>query len=59
MKAKNHTRSLHRHHRRRHEEPLPHELGTHLFALIKRNLLARRQRPLETVQTPSQLDFAF
>ncbi|MEX1045081.1 MAG: hypothetical protein WEC73_03040 [Chthoniobacterales bacterium] len=43
-----------RHHQ---EEPLPHELGTHLFALIKRNLLARR-RPDRT-PAASQLTFAF
>jgi len=57
MKAKNHTRSANRTRRARHSEPLPHELGTHLFALIRRNLLARRQ----TQHTPSadQLTFAF
>lgn len=57
MKAKNHhstTPSTRRAPRR--EEPLPHELGTHLFALIKRNLLARRQ---PAAPAPSQLTFAF
>jgi hypothetical protein len=55
MKAKIHA-STHR--RTRSDEPLPHELGLHLFALVKRNLLARR-----TVRPPqpraSQLTFAF
>mgnify|MGYP006952834039 CR=1 FL=1 len=57
MKAKNHTRSVNRTRSNRQEEPLPHELGTHLFALIKRNLLARRQSP----HNPSadQMTFAF
>jgi hypothetical protein len=57
MKAKNHTRSANRSRNIREEEPLPHELGTHLFALIKRNLLARRQ----SSHPPSadQLTFAF
>jgi hypothetical protein len=57
MKAKNHpnpTRSI-----RRHEEPLPHELGTHLFALIKRNLLARREQRSSLAQPANQLTFAF
>ncbi|MFZ9932237.1 MAG: hypothetical protein ACO3J2_03590 [Chthoniobacterales bacterium] len=54
MKAKN--RITHRRSTRR-EDPLPHEVGTHLFALIKRNLLARRQ-PAGT-PSPSQLTFAF
>ena len=54
MKAKKHPDHLTRH--RRHEEPLPHELGTHLFALIKRNLL-NRTRPVPA--TASQLTFAF
>ncbi|MEX1116333.1 MAG: hypothetical protein WEB53_13865 [Akkermansiaceae bacterium] len=53
MKAKKNPNHLTRH---RHEEPLPHELGTHLFALIKRNLLARA-KPAPT--TASQLTFAF
>jgi len=55
MKAKNHPRSIRRH---RQEAPLPHELGTHLFAMIKRNLLARR-RPSSTPTPASQLTFAF
>ena len=54
MKAKN--RITHRHSVRR-EELLPHEVGTHLFALIKRNLLARRQPSAPSSQ--SQLTFAF
>ena len=54
MKAKN--RITHRHSIRR-DEPLPHEVGAHLFAVIKRNLLARRQ-PIAT-PSPSQLTFAF
>jgi hypothetical protein len=45
--------------RRRDEEPLPHELGAHLFALIKRNLLARRAAHPRTAPRPSQLTFAF
>ena len=40
----------------RHDEPLPHELGAHLFALIKRNLLARGKPAPET---PGQMTFAF
>lgn len=54
MKAKN--RHVHRPISRR-DEPLPHEVGAHLFALIKRNLLARRAK--QTAQPPSQLTFAF
>ena len=54
MKAKN--RITHRYTSRR-EDPLPHEIGAHLFALIKRNLLARRQ-PTAT-PSASQLTFAF
>jgi hypothetical protein len=53
MKAKN--RITHRHTTRR-EDPLPHEVGAHLFALIKRNLLSRRQ-PTARPST-SQLTFA-
>jgi hypothetical protein len=56
MKAKTHPqtsrRNLHR------DEPLPHELGVHLFAVIKRNLLARRERRPSPAAT-SQLTFAF
>jgi hypothetical protein len=54
MKAKKHTTPSNRH--PRNDEPLPHELGAHLFALIKRNLLARA-RPAQAA--PSQLTFAF
>lgn len=54
MKAKKHLHHVHRH--RRDEEPLPPELGTHLFALIKRNLLARAK---PAPNAPSQLTFAF
>jgi hypothetical protein len=57
MKAKTHLPSGHRTRRTRHDEPLPHELGTHLFALIKRNLLARRQSP--PAAAADQLTFAF
>ena len=57
MKAKTHPSPGHN--SRRREEPLPHELGTHLFALIKRNLLARRQPRPSITQPPSQLTFAF
>ncbi len=55
MKAKNHPVSR----RRRDEEALPHELGAHLFALIKRNLQARRAAYPQTAPQPSQLTFAF
>jgi hypothetical protein len=53
MKAKNlrHTRRS-----RREEAPLPHELGPHLFAMIRRRLLAQRQ-PAPPPAT--QLTFAF
>jgi hypothetical protein len=54
MKAKN--RITHRQNLRR-EDPLPHEVGAHLFALIKRNLLARRQTT--AAPSPNQLTFAF
>jgi hypothetical protein len=57
MKAKTHPNPNHR--LRHHEEPLPHELGTHLFALIKRNLLARREQRPSMTQRPNQLTFAF
>jgi hypothetical protein len=55
MKAKTPAR----HHRPNPaNEPVPHELGRHLFALIKRNLLARReQRPRNP--RADQLTFAF
>jgi hypothetical protein len=56
MKAKTHPQPARDNIRR--EEPLPHELGVHLFALIKRNLLSRReQRPVAA--PASQLTFAF
>lgn len=54
MKAKNHRTQRNNNGR---EEILPHEAGTHLFALIKRNLLARREKA--PAQPPSQLTFAF
>jgi hypothetical protein len=57
MKAKTHPSSAR--YIRRQEEPIPHELGTHLFALIKRNLLARRQQRPSATPAPSQLTFAF
>ena len=56
MKAKTHPQPPRSSTRR--EDPLPHELGVHLFALIKRNLLSRReQRPVAA--PASQLTFAF
>jgi len=54
MKAKN---RLNQRHINRREDPLPHEVGAHLFALIKRNLLARHGKT--TTPAPSQLTFAF
>jgi hypothetical protein len=54
MKAKNRTTHRHQTHR---EDLLPYEVGSHLFAMIKRNLLARRKpapRP-----SSCQLTFAF
>jgi len=54
MKAKN---RLSRRDHREHEEPLPHEVGAHLFALIKRNLLSRHAKP--PAPRPNQLTFAF
>jgi|GEM_PF-1468147 len=56
MKAKNQPRPANR---RRDDEPLPHELGVHLFALIKRNLQARRAARPSGGPAPSQLTFAF
>jgi len=41
---------------RREEAPLPHELGPHLFAMIRRRLLAQRQPPPPTA---TQLTLAF
>jgi hypothetical protein len=55
MKAKKHTRPVIRT-TRRDNELLPHELGAHLFAVIRRNLLARRQPPAPQA---TQLTFAF
>ena len=57
MKAKNHTRSGHRTLSIRRNDPLPHELGVHMFALIKRNLLARRRS--QDAPSASQLTFVF
>ncbi len=55
MKAKTPIRQLRRN---SPEEPVPHELGRHIFALIKRNLLAQRTgRP--TTPRSDQLTFAF
>lgn len=54
MKAKKNTRPFNR----RREEPVPHELGTHLFAMIKRNLLARRMAG-QPAPRPCQMTFAF
>jgi hypothetical protein len=55
MKAKTPHRNMHRNSQ---NQPVPHELGRHLFALIKRNLLAQREgRP--TRPPASQLTFAF
>jgi len=57
MKAKTTHRNGHNR-RNNHDQTVPHELGRHLFALIKRNLLARREaRP--SPQVASQLTFAF
>jgi hypothetical protein len=55
MKAKRLPSHLNRR-RQREEEALPHELGTHLFAMIRRNLLARQQPPAPTA---TQLSFGF
>ena len=54
MKAKNHP--SHRQSIRR-DNALPHEVGPHLFALIKRNLLARQNK--QAAQPPNQMTFAF
>jgi hypothetical protein len=54
MKAKNTSHQRPR--KLRNEETLPHELGRHLFAMIRRNLL-NRQKPQST--TADQLTFAF
>ena len=56
MKAKS-TRPQPKHNtRNRDQDPLPHELGAHLFALIRRNLLARGQQAAPPCR---QLTFAF
>jgi hypothetical protein len=54
MKAKNAT--IHRNRNHQSHEPLPHELGRHLFAMIRRNLTSRQQAP---APQPAQLTFAF
>jgi hypothetical protein len=54
MKAKKHTRHSHRN--RHRDEILPHELGTHLFAIIRRNLGRKPQLPPEQ---HVQLSFGF
>lgn len=58
MKAKNRSRrsTINSPARPHREEPLPHELGPHLFAMIRRNILAR-SAPAPQPQT--QLTFAF
>jgi len=56
MKAKTHPQTSRKTPHR--DEPLSHELGVHLFALIKRNLLARRERR-PSPAAASQLTFAF
>ena len=57
MKAKKHPHLSRRPASRRPEyDVLPHELGTHLFAMIRRNLLAARR---EVSARPTQLNFAF
>lgn len=53
MKAKNSTTQGHRN---LNHEPLPHELGRHLFAMIRRNLATRQQAP---APRHAQLTFAF
>tara|TARA_B110000285_G_scaffold29369_1_gene29660 strand:+ start:347 stop:520 length:174 start_codon:yes stop_codon:yes gene_type:complete len=57
MKAKNIYRPLRTTRRHRTEDPLPHEVGTHLFAIIRRNLIARREHA--KTKAVSQLTFAF
>jgi hypothetical protein len=56
MKAKTTNPHHRRNTRNRDQDPLPHELGAHLFALIRRNLLARA-RP--SAPPTRQLTFAF
>jgi hypothetical protein len=55
MKAKRLHPNINRR-RQREEDPLPHELGTHLFAMIRRNLLARQQPPAPMA---TQMSFGF
>lgn len=55
MKAKKHTARANRESAGHSSEPLPFELGAHLFALIRRNLLASG-RTQEA--PPVQLTFA-
>lgn len=55
MKAKNHARKAHRTNRSSHDL-LPHELGAHLFAIIRRNLAARRE---SSAIRDEQMTFAF
>ena len=57
MKAKNIYRPLRTTRRHRTEDPLPHEVGTHLFAIIRRNLITRREHA--KTKAVSQLTFAF
>ncbi|MEI7864530.1 MAG: hypothetical protein WCI38_04085 [Chthoniobacterales bacterium] len=53
MKAKKYTTSRTAN---RHGEALPHELGAHLFALIRRNIV-RPNQPAPSAKV--QLQFAF
>ena len=54
MKAKKHT--SHSNRNRRGQEPIPHQLGTHLFAMIRRNMQSRARI---TAPAATQLTFAF
>ena len=54
MKAKKHTSHANRN--RPGQEPLPHQLGKHLFAMIRRNLETRGRI---TAPEATQLTFAF
>ncbi len=55
MKAKKHTAPANRKSTDHSNEPLPFELGAHLFALIRRNLLASGRTQ---AAPPVQLTFA-
>ncbi len=55
MKAKKHTHYPRRKSAGRSDEPLPFELGAHLFALIRRNVLASGRTH---AAPPVQLTFA-